>query len=441
MGQQERAEFDQMINMAWLAFESNLNALWTFTDNISRCADEIDQHRVKKAAVEMAEILGGDAETIEAELLQFTPSLDDMELYPDLRNNPDAREFIKAFKEGEFQQRILGWASENPRKSHRLAAIMFEYILNPPISGIVLRRNVLVSLASGLEILMTSLLAAYNFYNYSLSLSIADRDSRLEKAQADANIPGLENILKQIQKTGAEVDFSKANISTIRIKELFARRNKIVHTDGRIDKRYMELPVEYRASGAEIGRILLVPDNYLQRMLHDVTLFGLLLTQVCWRTWQPTAHLKGPDNAWKWFIGWHIYKEHYDIALNLIESTNILRLPDEIEQLARIDQAAILQRLERGNDAQNILASFPRARSERQKLFWKVYLGLETLLGNKESVQFLMMKYAKENRLTEISPDWIVLTSIKDEPWFEKLFDSRNKGKLPAKADHGKARR
>jgi hypothetical protein len=237
----EREQLDLQINSAWLAFEANLNALWEFADNISQHADDIDTHRVKKTARDLEEIYGDDPEEIEADLLRFTPSLADMELYPDFREDPDVRETMQAFQSGEFKERMLCWAKENPKKANQFVQIFFDYIINPPIGGMLLRRSLLVSLASALEILMTSLLAAHHIADTkTFEPEVTEIDERHERAYKKANTPGFQNRLESFRSTGVRLDFSRVNISDQQINELFERRNKIVHAEGRIDNRYMK---------------------------------------------------------------------------------------------------------------------------------------------------------------------------------------------------------
>ena len=435
MGQQERTQLDQMINATWMAFESNLNALWSFTDHISRSADDIDHQRIVETANELAELFGEKREDVEEELKQFTPSLEKMELYPDFRENSDVRDAMLAFQDSKFRQRILKWGQENPKKSRRFAEIFFEYLVHPPIDGILLRRSILVSLTSTLEILMTGLLTTYFFHDKTFAPKVTEMDVRLEEAQKEANkIRGFSNHVKTLQGTGIHIDFVSADISTKHLEEIVERRNKIVHTDGRIDKNYKEkAPTDYQPTGAEIGRILLVPDQYLQGAFQEVILFGFLLTQSCWHTWYISNRHNKADRAIKLSIGWHVHKNHHEIALRLIKAAALLDLPDPIQQVFKLEQAAILRESGKESEARAILASFPHSISEKKRLHWKIHLGLEAMRGRTRIAQILLVSAARSNHLTEISPSWIVLQSIKKELWFEKLFENRNKGSLPPK--------
>ena len=429
----EREQLDLQINSAWLAFEANLNALWEFADSISQHADDIDTHRVKKTARDLAEIYGDDPKEVEADLLRFTPSLADMNLYPDFREDPEVRETMQAFQSSEFKERMLCWAIESPKKANRFVQIFFDYIINPPIGGMLLRRSVLVSLASALEILMTSLLTAY--YNADVKNfepEVVEKDERHEKAYKKADIRGFQNRIESFRLTGVRLDFARVNISDQQINEMFERRNKIVHTEGRIDKKYMtNVSEEFLAPDSKIGKTLLVPDSYLKKVFRETLLFGFYLTQICWRQWQPST--TRADSVLSWFIGWFVYKKLHSIALDLTKVSLSLDLSNNVEQVSLINQAALHGYLGEENKAREILATFPHSHNEKQALFWKARLGLAILRGNIRDARFILTECAKANLVKDISPDWIVFDPIRDYPWFEQLFENRDRGHLPKK--------
>jgi len=132
---------DQYFYQVWQAFVSNLGALRLFSQEASLHADQLDRTRIHELANEMADMFGDNPHQVEKELLEFTPPLDNLEIFPDPRQDPKVREMLKDFKTTRFKSRVLEWALENPRSAYKLSDLFTDYLAHPPINLVVRPAN------------------------------------------------------------------------------------------------------------------------------------------------------------------------------------------------------------------------------------------------------------------------------------------------------------
>jgi hypothetical protein len=170
---------DQYLYRTWQIFNTNFGSLRLFGEQIAQIADRLDRQSVGEMAEVLADVFGDPQEEVEAELLEFLPSLDDLDLYPNFAERPDVREAFQCFGDQRFKARVLQWSVDNPRKSYQLAQVWFDYLTHPPANGILLRRSALISLVGTWEIFLEALFFGYYFYvdvdNQSMNLDVRER--------------------------------------------------------------------------------------------------------------------------------------------------------------------------------------------------------------------------------------------------------------------------
>src|SRR5574337_1263815 len=118
-------EISTLLQNEWMSFNSNIGALYSFFENLSGTADKLDQEKKRQFAVGLASIFQGKIEEIEKEIFACIPSIDDLDVFPDFRENELAKETIKTFQDSDFKEKLLAWEDKHPYKSHKLTRLIF----------------------------------------------------------------------------------------------------------------------------------------------------------------------------------------------------------------------------------------------------------------------------------------------------------------------------
>jgi hypothetical protein len=419
---------DQLFHQIWQGVEANLGALWLFSDEISKHADQLDRARIHEFAKEMADAFGDELQQVEQELMEFTPSLDELDVYPDFRQRPDVREAIQFFQDSHFKTRVREWSLENPQKAHKFSAVFSSYLAHPPISRILLRRNVLVSLVGFLELLMENLLFGYYFYTDlgEDPKSEAHKLKARQKAEKENSSPnGWRGRIHKFQQL--DIDLSKNQAFVDELLEITQRRNLIVHNDGVVDDTYLKwAPQAYQPSGIQKGEFLLVSTRYLTRAFHVVVVFAIALSQACWRQWQPTKKKKRANQVIEYFVFTTLKDGRYDLVIDLVEIGKQFSLPRSSAQILKIHQAIAFRELGKKPEMMQIYAEFLS-----DNMDWRVPIALAILREEFSLAQQLLAQAAKKNKLIDISPFWTLFKPVKDELWFQRMFEHPNRGNLP----------
>ena len=419
---------DQLFQQIWQGFEANLGALWLFSDEISKHADQLDRTRIHEYAKEMADAFGDDPQQVEQELLEFTPSLDELDIFPDFRQRPDVRLAIQFFQDSHFKTRVHKWALENPQKAHKFSAVFFGYLAHPPVSGILLRRNVLVSLVGFLDLFLENLLFGYYFYT-DLGEDPnceAHREKARQKAEKEnSSRDGWRGRIHKFQQLG--IDLSNIQVYVDELLEITQRRNLIVHNDGVVNNTYLKwAPDAYQPLGIQKGQFLLVSTCYLTRAFHVVVVFAIALSQACWRQWQPTKNKKRANQVLERFLFTALKDGRFNLVVDLVEISKQFSLPRSSTQILKIHQAIAFRELGKKQEMIQIYAEFPD-----NNLDWRVPIAFAVLREDFSLAQQLLSRAAKKNKLLDISPFWTLFKPVKDELWFQRLFEHPNRGNLP----------
>jgi hypothetical protein len=419
---------DQLFQQIWQGFEANFGALWLFSDEVSKHADQLDRTRIHEYAKEMADALGDDPQQVEQELLEFTPSLDELDVYPDFRQRPDVREAIQFFRESHFKTRVRKWAIENPQKAHKFSMVFSSYLAHPPVSGILLRRNVLVSLVGFLELFLENLLFGYYFYTDLGEDPKSDAHKEKARRKAEKENSPREGWRGRIEKfRQLDIDLSHIQVYVDELLEIAQRRNLIVHNDGVVDETYLKrAPAAYQPSGLQKGQFLLVSTRYLTRAFHVVVIFAVTLSQACWRQWHPNKNKKRADQLLERYLFTILKDGRYGLAVDLGTVSQQFSLPRFSSQIIKIHQAIAFRELGKKTEMMQVVNEFPEGNRD-----WRVPIALAILREDFPLAQQLLVQAAKKNKLIDISPFWSLFNPVKDESWFQRMFEHPNRGNLP----------
>lgn len=77
-----------------MRFNSNIGALYSFYEKVTELADETDREKIKALSIRLAILFRDDPEKVEKELASLFPSIDDLDIYPDIRNIEDRKSVV-----------------------------------------------------------------------------------------------------------------------------------------------------------------------------------------------------------------------------------------------------------------------------------------------------------------------------------------------------------
>lgn len=426
------ATLDQYLHRTWQVFNANFGSLRLFGEQIAQVADRLDRQSVHEIAEVMADVFDEPVVQVEAELLEFIPSLDDLEIYPNVAENPDVREALELLKDHRFKRKLMQWAIDNPRDSYKLTQAWADYFSQPPANGILLRRSALVSLVGAFEILLEALFFGHYIYAAKEGLiEEAEVREQMARKQAESAMKSNTGWRGRIERFGElGVDLGPVRDYLDEFVEVTQRRNLIVHNEGVIDANYMKwAPSAYRPAEAREGLMLVVSTRYLHRAFDVILLLAFGLSQACWRQWCPEENKKQANRAVETLIYQNLRHGHYELVQDLAMITEQVSLPWRFRQLVLVN-AAIAWR-ERGNKAnmQPIVT-----RLKKKQCGWQTKIALAVLQEDFLGARRLMKQAADKGRLHQaISPYWPLFEPIKSEAWFKHLFDVSEHDKVPRK--------
>ncbi|MFT3895293.1 MAG: hypothetical protein QM730_27020 [Anaerolineales bacterium] len=192
-------------------------------------ADKLDLEKKRKLSSGLAEIFGENADEVEKEILQNSPCLDDLDVIPDLRDDELLKEMMRQIQDEDFKDRLRQWEFRHPHKSHKLARLIFSLFGNPPISGFILRKSILITSVTFLEVLLESM-----YINHYL-LQGCNKEEAIEKAEklcVKSWVKRLDNLNK------IEIPPQIAFMCKEQILEAINLRNLFIHNDGVVDQDF-----------------------------------------------------------------------------------------------------------------------------------------------------------------------------------------------------------
>ncbi len=417
---------DAIFEQIWLRSNANLGALWVFGREITTLADSIDRQHIHEIAQEIAPIFGDDPTEIENDLLEFVPALDNLEIYPDLRESASVREMLDAFQMTEFKQRVFVWALEHPAKAHKLADIFRASFSEPSTNGILLRRSAFIQLVGFFELFIEDLFFAYYFTGEQEPTKSGDARKTWARQEAETmSKGGWKRRIENLQSLGVELGPAIGQLDEL--IEITQRRNLLVHNDGVIDADFLKrIPERYRhEKDWKLGQMLLVSTQYLFRAFDMIHLFSCILHQNAWRKWSGA----NPKKANRKLIG-IIYaalkQKRYHLVCQLADYSETLSLPRKTAQLAKINQAIAFREMKNVDCLQKVITELNNSDPG-----FPVQVAISVLRQDYKSTQLLLTRAAHKKQLKSLSKEWSLFDNIRDEPWFQNILASAESGEIP----------
>jgi len=405
---------DDYFKELWRSFAATYGNLRLLSEQLPCLADRLDEQTIEEMVAVTADTFGDSPEQARAELREFLPHLDNDHIYPDLYNQPDVREIFNTFKDTAFRRRVLKWAREEPLKSNNFFAIWADIMAQPPLSGIVLRKSVLINLTSQLEIFVDGILQGYRLYDSS-EKKIPERlawDKRWKCLEEHDRHPGW-------------LPYKDT------LREMIARRNALIHQDGKITvEGYLKQTQSIeslRPNGAAEGLFLLVPESYLQETFDISILFALALSQAAWRKCHEPHHSKSADEVLDQFIYQTLRQKRYPLVEKLADIALEFKPKTKCRRVIQVNRAIACREQGKYDEMKAILAEL---QTQRQRGWSVIPIAIAVLHGKNEEYEKLLKEAAQKGKLRKISPYWPLFDPIRNNARFNNLFKSSH-GELP----------
>ena len=416
----QREDKSKLVQSSWMRFNSNMGALHSFFENLTKFADEADKLKVKKFAEELAHIFKDKLEIVEKDISKFIPSVDDWDVYPDFRNDESVREMISTIKDEEFKNIASEWDQSHPFKSQRLVRIFSTAFNDPPVSGVLLRRSMLVSLVTFLEIFLED-----TYKNHYLCLGQSKVEA--EKA-ANALMKGnwRDQKIANLQRIG--LNFSAISKYSNEIFEIAQRRHLIVHNDGIVDENYNKyIPNRYN-----IGDHLLVSTQYFQRAINTIHTFGFLLfyNQLAHHEDNKQIQYHKLDE----FILNSLRMKRYGLIIDLSENADDLDLPEHKQQIFLVNRAIAFRELGKMEEVNILIDSL-----ENRQPDWQIDLAISMLRNDITTLKRQMLQLPNTPDIAKIS-QWPLFDPVKDQIWFKAALMKKSKVRLSSRTKQHKRR-
>lgn len=399
-----------LLHTQWTNFNSNFGALYTFFDNLTETADRLDLERKKRLASGLAEIFGENAEEVEREILQYSPSIDDLDVFPDFRNDASVKEMMREIKDESFISKIRDWENRHPHKSHKLAKLIFSLFGNPPISGFILRKSMLITSVTFLEVLIEQM-----YINHYL-LQGYTKEEAIIKAE-ELHVRSWYKRLNNLSKIGIPVE----TISLYRdqVLQLTNLRNLFVHNDGIVDQSFLDQTSEKVFSGLQPGQVVVVSTKRLQRVLDFVFSFGLLLCQSHWRLHEKDDKL--PNAKIEQLLLTAFDEKRYSFILELTEKLEILDINQNVKQRLLVDRAIAYRDLDRLDEVEKIVTVLELCNYD-----WQIEIAISTLKKDWSQLHSQIRQAAAKYDIRRIV-HWPLFEPIRNEIWFRMAFTSKKR--------------
>ena len=394
----------------WINFNSNFGALYTFFQNLVETADNLDFERKRKLTTGLAEIFSEDAEEVEREILQYSPIVDDWDVVPDLREDASLKEMMRQIQDEHFITRIRQWEIRHPHKSHKLARLIFSLFGNPPISGFILRKSLLITSVTFLEVLIESM-----YVNHYL-LQGCSKEEAVEKADKLS----VKNWIKRLDNlTKIGVPQHVAFMCKDEILEIVHLRNLFVHNDGVVDQDFLKWYSDDIRSKLKPGNVLAVSTKRLQNILDLIFSYGVVLCQIHWSLYEPNSHQR--KDKIDQLILTSFDEKRYSFIIQLSERLMVLDLASRIKQRLQVDKAVAFRELNLPVEVNRIVDELEHAEHD-----WQIAIAISTL---KKDYSALRAQLAQAHSKYDIQKyaHWPLFEPIKNEVWFRIAFTKRRK--------------
>ena len=402
-------EKSRLIQSVWLRFNSNIGALHIFFENLAPNADRVDNDKLKHLVDEMTFIFKDKPEIAQKDILKYIPSVDDLDFLPDFRDSASVKELLVALQDHEIRDSIQAWEEKHPHRSQRLSRVFSSSLSNPPMTGVMLRRSMLISLVTFLEIFLGDI---YKSHYQVLGQSKEDACKESRKLMKG----NWRNKLTNLQKIG--LDIQATTKYSEEIFEITQRRHVLVHNDGIVDEGYKKYFSKYN-----YGDHLLVSTRYFQRGINIVHTLCFLL--FCNQLTKYEENKQVIYNKLDDFVLNSLEQRRYSLVIELSENAEFLDLPENKRQIVIANRAIAYRELGKTEEVNRIVTFLESAEH-----------GLEIELA----ISMLRNDIVNLRRQIKLIPNhpgnarmfsWPLFNPIKNEVWFKMEIARISKSHAP----------
>ena len=419
----------------WLRFNSNIRALWSFSNNLGKIADTTDKLAITELAHKLAIFFCTDPLVEEQEILNYISTENNNELAITPEKYEELKKDFALLKSDEFKQKIGVFIKENPSKSLRLYNLWRSAFSEPIANGILLRRSCLVSLASFFELLESDLIQAFYFRfpnalgkpeERMISLSAIRDFSNLELiesyfVQKEASSVLQEGINKQISYFKDRLSIDIKTISEYReiLTEFSQRRNLLVHNDGVVNDHYLnKVSGKYvKEKGIVKGLPLNVSDTYLKESIDTIYFVGFTLFQLCWRKFSIEEQQQA-DNLFIETMVDLLNQKRYELVKKLTTVSQTIKVSKSAREIISINHAIALRDTNEKQKARQFIKDLDYSQSPL-----RMKIAVFAIKEEYEAVYELLRLATQEDEIKNISPDWPLFKPIRYEQKFKNIFE------------------
>ncbi len=344
------------------AFMLNVGAIRVFNEQIGPVADEHDRSVIEQFDARVREVL------------------------PELEPAEGTLEIAQSSSENDADH-ATGNRDGGPEGSHEevvrvpvdwdtfrsLSRAITNMAKRSPIQGHLLRQGALISLLSFFEVLVSDLIQFYySMYPRRLpakqtltletlreldSTRVEDIEAYLASTEADNLLyKSVEDQLVYFKGLGVNIEPLKPEFKYL--TEIAQRRNLLVHNKGIANRQYLsrvadELVEEY---AVEQGKQLVVTEQYLNAAIDTVYASGLVLTQLCWRTWDKDSTEEADSFVVDPLLYESLREERFELVNRMAERLKGARYASEpSKRRAIVNHAIALKELGREDEMEAVL--------------------------------------------------------------------------------------
>lgn len=364
----------------WMRFNSNMGSLYAFFEKATELLDASDRAKVKEISSKLAILLKESPEQVEQDMEIFFPSLDDLDIYPDIRNSDSVKEMYAAFQDSVFKDKILEWEQKHPFKSRKFLEIVYSAFIDPPISGIILRKSMLVTLMTFLEMLYQEMIVNHHLIHGETKEQAIQHAKETEE--------GWGKRFSYVEKIGLGIRMQSRYKD--KIVEMAKRRNLLVHNDGVVDDGYLEkAPQQYKS--LKPGTIFIVSTQYFQSAIDIAYTLGFHLCLASWRAnGVPDAEQNKQMDA---FMIPTLNQRRHKLVLEITKFLNEAEFPRHSYERLLVDRAIAFRELGETKKVSKIISKLRSADDH-----WSIRVAIAMLANDINSLQ----RELKSNRVPAI---------------------------------------
>ena len=329
------------------------------------------------------------------------------------------------------------------QSSSRAFRRMFELIMRtgwigPDAQLERLYRSVIIGLVGQFEVLISDI--AHQFFECApqaleaeekvLSLSDLQEFGSIEAAVDYLVEREIDRLLAQPVQGWAKFFERRMNIQLRSMawnwemfKEIIQRRHIIVHTDGRISRRYLryvspKLVEEYFGEGAKIGQTAWLDRDYVEGALDHLEILGTLLCCTAWVKLDKQSLRQFEDTLSEWIYD-RLLEGRWTMALTMAQrGEDNKKLSHSTRIICRVNAWLCLKRIGRFDEVQEEVETFDDSALEQRFRFVRL-----AILDQEEELFDLLEATEGGGLDHEAWHEWPVFSEVRENSRFTKLAE------------------